>query len=596
MKYIPLILASCIAASANAATYDAQGKIINNKDAKNPGIVKFEKDKAAAVKSTVSKRASLAKTYTPTWVKATKATYDQDTKKYQLNNRTFSESAYFEQIDKRERNDQPRQDDWSGSYTNNNMPSLPNKTGNNCNRVNYNVNMTFDYTSAGMTSTMTSSSQSIPYAIGTYDNANNYDMLAKMNNSNVSLRCLDAGPYNYTCGEGIHIYNIAGDAAVSFNGNSCTDSRTKNYKEGIKHYYAIQFINYIAERAHTHFYKDRNGNKFTQHPSDPYINDMHIGNIISSVYQNQTAYNKEAAALDDYIYNNRVIEFAPYTNEGGRTGAGLALNAITVAGATGKWKTSGTPAGHEALISNPGYPLLNSANKNSKYNKPEIYTVSNGLFTDETMIKHDNNEHDYEGITDDWGASTVAAAMTADLLQKHPFYKWHPEVVKALWVSAKSAKTTDDGQRRTSIYQRGSSTSKASILSTFDDLLTGNKSRYWYGNNTDYLNNNKITFAESVEPGQDYAFAIAWLVRGDYVLDNQKLSTNFKLTISYTLPSGSVQTYSSTDGGYSRPATFRVLKPISIPSGVSNVTVTIERTTDTGDRLVLGYNRHKMAH
>ena len=87
----------------------------------------------------------------------------------------------------------------------------------------------------------------------------------------------------------------------------------------------------------------------------------------------------------------------------------------------------------------------------------------------------------------------------------------------------------------------------------------------------------------------------ALLVSKNYDLDKQKLSTNFKLTISYTLPSGNTQTYSSTDGGYSRPATFRVLKPISIPSGVSNVTVTIERTTDTGDRLVLGYNKHKMA-
>ena len=81
MKYISLLLASCFAASASAATYNAQGKIINNKDAKNPGIVKFEKDKAT-VNQSVSKPASLAKSYTPTWVKATKATYDQDTKKY----------------------------------------------------------------------------------------------------------------------------------------------------------------------------------------------------------------------------------------------------------------------------------------------------------------------------------------------------------------------------------------------------------------------------------------------------------------------------------------------------------------------------------
>ena len=88
---------------------------------------------------------------------------------------------------------------------------------------------------------------------------------------------------------------------------------------------------------------------------------------------------------------------------------------------------------------------------------------------------------------------------------------------------------------------------------------------------------------------------MAWLVRGDYAFNEYNLSTNFQLTVSYKLPSGSTKTYSSSDGGVQRPATYRSLQSISIPSGVNSVTVTIERIRDTGDRLVLGYNMHKMA-
>ena len=606
MKYISLLLASCVAASANAATYNAQGKIISSKDAKNPGIVKFEKNKAAIAKNKLNTPASLARTYTPAAVQATKAVYDQNAKTYQLDNRNYSESAYFEEINRREQNDQPRQNTGYKNYSDYGLRSLPNKTGNNCSRVNSNFAneyyyFDYDYVSAYRHSDFAIDNATLTYAIGYYDNDHNYDMNVKMNNSDVSFRCLGMGGYSYTCGEGIHLYNIAGDAPVSFNGNSCVDSRTQNYKEGIKHYYANKFINYLAERTTLHYYKDRALPKLAQHPANPYANNMHIGNIISASYKNQTTYNKEAAALDDYIYNNRVIEFAPYINDGGRTGAGLALNAITVASATSNWgfyKTE-TPSGqsiwgHITLEENPGLPLLKSGNNNSKFNKPEIYNASAGLFSDETKIKHDNNEYEYEALSGDWGASTVSAAMTADLLQKHPFYKWHPEVVKALWISA-SYKRTDSDDGRTNIYNRNTAQYVGS-LTTFDDLLSNNKSRYWYGNNTDFLSNNKISFAESVEPGQKYNFAIAWLVRGDYALYEYNLSTNFKLTISYTLPSGSTKTYSSSDGGISRPATYRSLKNITIPSGVSSVTVTIERTKDTGDRIILGYNKHKMRY
>ena len=51
MKRLSMLLIPCIAISANAATFNAQGKTINSNDAKNPGIVKFEKNKAVKAKN-----------------------------------------------------------------------------------------------------------------------------------------------------------------------------------------------------------------------------------------------------------------------------------------------------------------------------------------------------------------------------------------------------------------------------------------------------------------------------------------------------------------------------------------------------------------
>lgn len=45
MKHLSMFLMSCLAISTNAATYNAQGKAINSKDAQNPGIVVYEKTK-----------------------------------------------------------------------------------------------------------------------------------------------------------------------------------------------------------------------------------------------------------------------------------------------------------------------------------------------------------------------------------------------------------------------------------------------------------------------------------------------------------------------------------------------------------------------
>ena len=98
MKYIPLLLASCVAVSANAATFNAQGKIINSNDAKNPGIAKFEKNKATTAKSNINKPSALAKVTpigTVDHVSKVWAMFNTNTNKYHLKSNSYFALPFF---------------------------------------------------------------------------------------------------------------------------------------------------------------------------------------------------------------------------------------------------------------------------------------------------------------------------------------------------------------------------------------------------------------------------------------------------------------------------------------------------------------------
>jgi len=618
MKRLSMLLIPCIAISANAATFNAQGKTINSNDAKNPGIVKFEKNKAVKAKNNKTKPTALAKTYTPTRVKKTWGQYEQATDIYYLNGYKKSKDRYFTEIETFEKNDEARLNEPINQYQNNNFTPYPNKTGNNCQNIAYDFSSDYtikqdEYASAFYTFSYDHNVSYKPYS--SFENENtalaaigyNESMDNRWNNGSTSWRCEWSAPglignYIHSCGQGIGIYNIVGDDDLTYDRNkNCTDSRVQNYKEGIKNHEAKYFIEYVAERAYIHSFKDRNGRQYAQHPQNPYkyndpANTMHIGNVIATTLKNQTTYNAEAAALDDYIYKNRVIEFVPYTENGQKTGAGLSLNAISVSGITSQ--SYGTRIGlsgsnqwfygHYTLDNNTQLPYLSEGVSLSRYDKPEIYMVSNALFTKQEKVQHDGNNSDFIGITDSWGASTVAAAMTADLLQKHPFYKWHPEVVKALWLSAYSDNLTSE------IRAKNTEGLKSSRLTTFDDLLFNNFSRFWYGNNEDYFKNEKLSFTENVEPGQKYAIAIAWLVRGDYALDPafKNISSNFRLNI-YDANTNRIITSSLKTGMLEKPSTFRKVE-FTTPSATTKIKVEIERIKNTGDRIILGYNKHKV--
>ena len=315
----------------------------------------------------------------------------------------------------------------------------------------------------------------------------------------------------------------------------------------------------------------------------------HIGNIIASSRKDVSSYTTEAAAIDEYIYYTRSIQFAAYTEEGKKTGPGTSLNAITV-----------SPANSDGYVLKRDVVTgvkLNEKVGQSTIHKPEIYSLSyayNSYNDFSRKVKHDNNEYDILGITDSWGASTTAAAMAADLLSKYPFYKWHPELVKALMRTAhnrgklKKLNYTNINDITQSNILTGSQ-NLTTPLTSFEEMLRNNVSRYWYGNNSDFFNNDILTFTEDVDRGGKYNVAIAWLINGRYAWENRNLSSRYNLRIYDDATGKKITENTST----LTLTTFRS-NEINIPSDVSRIRVEIERNRNTGDRVILGFNMHKV--
>lgn len=576
MKYISLLLASCFAASASAATYNAQGKIINSKDAKNPGIVKFEKSKTVAAKNNINKPAALAKPAsigTVDHVTKTWAMFNTNTNKYYLNGYMRSEANYLNLINSFESNDAPRNSYSKINYTHTQAP-YPAKSG-NCAIVSKSDHekffsereLTFDMVHLGSLKTLT--------------------------NGNIVQKNCDPEFSNNDCGKDINIYNIVADNPISFSGNNCNTSNISyNYKYAIQHYYSNSFLKGIAPKANITPINEgsaRATGHYVTRPQNPYGNAKHIGNSIASTTSNVTLYNDEAAEQDNYIYHNRVIEFAPFSINGQKTGAGISLNAISVGAAN---------IDFAVLLPSPTKPKF--ANKQgAEYTKPEIYVPSysyNSDYDNSRGIKHDGNTIDFMAVSDGWGASTIAAGMAADLLSRYPFYKWHPEVVKALMLTAYNPSNHVIKVNTDNIYQFNYNMLKnATVLPDknvplFDEMVRNNVSRYWYGNNGDFFNSDETySFNETVEAGAQYNIAIAWLVSGRYANEARHLSSNYQLRILNN-QTGALIAQTTSSAGL---ATFRQ-KSITVPAGVTQLKIEIKRTRNTGDRVILGYNMHKV--
>ena len=610
-KTSTLCIASLLVATASAATFDAKGRSVKENQLNNPGIAKYSK---AIIKkeNKLDKSNLLAKAGTPTATHVIQVTpyegrFSTSNNSYTLkvngvNKDVSTKNKYDNAINDLESNDAPR------NNSNNNAAYYQNSHASTDH---------YDYKSDNDNCKITSTS----YNYNAFFNDVYADILYGLKfsptypqgSSSPIHGCPSSGTYSNTCASGINIYNVVpATNPITLNGNNCTYSPDNqnwlNYSYRIQHYNANQFLATASPNAtlHTvteqgarsngvympaHYFNGKGGFEWHFFSNSVESNTApHVGNIIASSRKDVTLYTTEAAAIDEYIYYTRSIQFAAYTEEGKKTGPGTSLNAITVG-----------PANADGYVLKRD--IVSSAKLKDKasyatINKPEIYSLSyayNSYDAFSHKIKHDNNEYDILGITDSWGASTTAAAMAADLLSKYPFYKWHPELVKALMRTANNRAIltkinhTNIDEITQSNITTGSSTIYQAHLTLLEEMLRNNVSRYWYGNNNNFFSNDKMSFTENVESGKQYNIAIAWLVQGRYTWDNKTLSSKYAFRI-YDNATGTKLAENISETSQS---TLRYSE-ITIPSGVSKIRVEIERIRNTGDRVILGFNMHKV--
>lgn len=277
----------------------------------------------------------------------------------------------------------------------------------------------------------------------------------------------------------------------------------------------------------------------TNHPSNPELESPQIymglhtrkATIDGGNNSSTTAYTGVPQKLDNYIYNNHTVEIVGAGNfgthprknavqEGKLAAEAHAANAITVGAVNPLTKK---------------YENYSSW-KNTAYGakKPEVANYTN-IYFNETAKKYTkgSNAYIYQPYYD--GTETAAAytaAMVSELLSIEPFYRWHPEVVKALLLTAgdetivNTNHDTDQGASQILSYR--------TILGD-DNNHYNHHSRYWIGdinklatNKTSHgITKKEIKFNVDVTKGATYKAAIAWLSSGDDIAKYGRIPQDF---------------------------------------------------------------------
>lgn len=256
------------------------------------------------------------------------------------------------------------------------------------------------------------------------------------------------------------------------------------------------------------------------------------------------SYSAVAKKLDNYIYDNRTVEIAAAGNFATRdkasnpVGSGYlakeahAVNAITV-GAVGP-----------SLDYSSDYFTYNIANYTSYVTsetgniKPEIYNFSHFIFNEQSKVYTTGSKRiEYMPLYD---GTEISAAYTAgivsDLLNANSFYRWHPEVVKAVLLTAGEAALNFPINEP---YPHGA---PVTMMPTYGSAvfnkmhnLCGHESRYWIGDMNKFYTHQRYGMKEirfSVKRPKSIhhvAAAIAWLSSGNDVANLGKIPQDFDL-------------------------------------------------------------------
>lgn len=336
-------------------------------------------------------------------------------------------------------------------------------------------------------------------------------------------------------------------------------------------------------------------------PNPIYIGNRSYGTGESPVYHQQSK------AVDNYVYNTRVIEVASAGNAAkdriekhrNISEVGRGLNVITV-GAAKRHKSGKYTYYDETSVNNPRMPATKESAKTKYYDKPEIISPANVFFNkDYTYTYYYDATEVYPPIFGHTSSATpFVVGMIANLLQQKPFYKWHPEVVKALLLTSSILPIASSANQQDDV--NGNFNKLVCFgMPSYSAMINGNRSRYWLGNNGDYfqerlidygsrsVKRDAIVFEEpNITAGKTYRIAIAWLVNGDSVWAQHAIPQDLDLRVSQE--GNSVVEESSFESNPFEMVEFKA-------KNNKNLTISIIRYNNDGsNRVMLGYNLYEV--
>ena len=257
------------------------------------------------------------------------------------------------------------------------------------------------------------------------------------------------------------------------------------------------------------------------------------------------SYGSVAKELDNFIYQYRTLEFVPAGNFGPQNANGPRMNPMAYAANA---VTVGAIDDYAANVVSSSTSTTDNVSSYTPYRgtqKPEIYNYSGFFGKGETKTYtrvSDNQPYTFQPYFE--GTETAAAytaGMVSNLLAAQPFYRWHPEVVKALLL------TSEDGFSINPPYPTGVVTKTVPNYKYLVNVDKGYRyqprfydfdSRYWNGDinklKTRTVNGkHEIWF---IVGGTGYvqpkSAAIAWLSSGNDIYNNGgKVPQNFDLTV-----------------------------------------------------------------
>lgn len=292
-----------------------------------------------------------------------------------------------------------------------------------------------------------------------------------------------------------------------------------------------------------------------------------IGFHSENVSGNQ-GYLDEDEILDNYIFNGGVTVFVSAGNQYNSSGTyyvsspAKALNAISVgavSAATGLYES-----------------YSRRTNSNIGNQKPEILNYTNFNFPYSASFT-DSYNNVYNGVFSGTSSATAyTAGLMADILHQHPFFKQHPEMVKALLITGSTQSVSNY------TFDADNYTMAARAVPLYPSLAWNTRSAYWNGSNSDFFVGDSISFNESgIVAGKRYRIAIAWLMPGTYVNVNKTVSQDIDL---YVYQDGHLVASSA-----SAKNPFEVVDFIA--SSSSDLRVKIYRYANSGvGGVKLGYN------